>query len=321
MQINPIEMARARLALGQMVHYALFDRVRGVHLIDIGQYEENGQAYNKLAIRCHVEEYILRPQLESIGRAPLQEQELFDTPTMVIKGNYRLHQAAWWGGWRRPSNPHTSRTDPLRGGLSISTPYYGSGTLGGIVRDRTTQQEMILSNWHVLVTYWGAPRGQPILQPGRDDGGASTDVVATLERDAMSNNLDAAVALLNDSRRPSNDQLEIGPVTGVSRAELGMEVVKSGRSSGRTWGRVTGIGGVQRLRYSGLERLVREVVTIDPRQPGEEVSRGGDSGSWWLNSATRQAVGLHFAGGNAPERALALDMQAVLEALNVDIVV
>jgi hypothetical protein len=321
MQIDPGEMARARLALSQMARYALFDRVRGVHLIDIGQYEKDGQAYDKLAIRCHVDEYILGPQLESLGREPLQEKEFFDTQTIVIKGRYRLHQGTWWGGRWRPPNLRTSRADPLRGGLSISTAYYYSGTLGGIVHDRATRRQMILSNWHVLVTYWGAPLGQPILQPGRDDGGTSTDVIATLERDAMSNNLDAAVASLNDSRRWTNDQLGIGPVTGASRPYLGMEVEKSGRSSGRTYGRVTGVEGVQRLRYGWLERLITHVVTIEQRQPNTEVSRGGDSGSWWLNSATREAVGLHFAGGNNPERGLALDMQRVLETLNVAIAV
>jgi hypothetical protein len=42
--------------------------------------------------------------------------------------------------------------------------------------------------------------------------------------------------------------------------------------------------------------------------------------SAWLDAETRQAVGLHFAGANLPETALAMDMQAVLEALNVDLV-
>jgi endonuclease G len=64
--------------------------------------------------------------------------------------------------------------------------------------------------------------------------------------------------------------------------------------------------------------VIREVLTIDPRGEGE-VSRSGDSGSWWLESSTKSAIGLHFAGGNQPERALALDMQAVLNALDVDI--
>jgi endonuclease G len=319
-----MELAYARIALQKAVGWYLFDHARKVNLIDIAWYEKGGQMHDRLAIRFHVDERIPDTQLEAMGREPLQSQPILGIPTMVIEGKYYPQQWSWWGGgWRSRSNPRTGRADPLRGGLSISTEYYGSGTLGGIVRDRATpHREMILSNWHVLVTYWGARRGQRILQPGRDDGGTRADVIATLERDAMANNLDAAVALLNESRRLTNNQVDIGPVTGVDRAELGMAVEKSGRTSGRTFGRVTGIGGVQRFRYDRLERLIRNVVTIEERPSMRgEVSRGGDSGSWWINSTNRAAVGLHFAGGNDPERALALDMQAVLDALNVDLVI
>jgi hypothetical protein len=52
----------------------------------------------------------------------------------------------------------------------------------------------------------------------------------------------------------------------------------------------------------------------------DQVSELGDSGSFWLNTVTRQAVGLHFAGANFPETALAMDMRTVLNALNVDLV-
>jgi hypothetical protein len=33
------------------------------------------------------------------------------------------------------------------------------------------------------------------------------------------------------------------------------------------------------------------------------------------------AIGLHFAGGDQPERALAIDLQPVLDALNIDLVI
>lgn len=320
MQVDPKEMARARVALHYAVGNHLFDRPRKVKLIDIGRYAHDGRVEDRLAIRFHVDEKIPDTQLEAMGREPLQRQPILDIPTMVIEGKYYLHQWSWWGGgWRRWADPRTSRADPLRGGISVSTEYYYSGTLGGVVRDRTTQKEMILSNWHVLVAYWGAPRGQPILQPGRYDGGTHSDIIATLDRDAMSYNLDAAVAFLNGSRRLTNDQLDIGPVKGVGRATIDMEVEKSGRSSRTTYGRVTGVEGIQRMQYGWLERIIRDVVTIEPRQPADEVSRGGDSGSWWLNSATREVIGLHFAGGDYPERALALDMQEVLDALDVEV--
>ena len=324
MHIGSKEMARAQVALQQALGTCLYDRTREVNLIDFAQYEKNGQTYDRLALRFHVEYKISETQLETFGREPLQNLSFLGFPNMVTVSKPRLHQWTWPGGWYRPggwrrasSNPHRSRADPLRGGVSVSTDFSGSGTLGGIVRDRATGREMLLSNWHVLVVYWGARPGQRIRQPGRDDGGTYADVIATLDRDAMSADLDAAVAVLNDRRDFINQQLSVGSVRGVGRARLGMEVEKSGRSSRWTSGRVTGIGGVARLRYSRIKRVIRNVVTID--QLGGEVSTGGDSGSWWLDSTTNEAVGLHFAGSNNPERGLAMDMQSVLDALNVDI--
>jgi endonuclease G len=144
--------------------------------------------------------------------------------------------------------------------------------------------------------------------------------VATLTRDAMSANLDAAVATLTGSRRLINDQLDIGPVTGVGQAEFGMEVVKSGRTSSVTHGRVTGVDGIATISYNYLERVIHNVVTISELAPGQPVSTRGDSGAWWLDPATRQVIGLHFAGSEAPAvRGLALDMQSVLDALNVTV--
>jgi endonuclease G len=100
-----------------------------------------------------------------------------------------------------------------------------------------------------------------------------------------------------------------------------MEVVKSGRRTGVTFGVVRGVEGVANLTYGFVGRVIRKVVTIEPRSAVEEVSAGGDSGSWWLDRATMRAVGLHFAGSDSPETGLALDMQEVLDQLRVDIVV
>jgi endonuclease G len=205
----------------------------------------------------------------------------------------------------------------MQGGISISNARVGGyGTLGGQVTDRETGKKMLLSNWHVLAGRWYAQPGWPIYQPGRGDGGNSADTVARLSRDAMAVNLDAAVAELTGSRLLIDDQFGLNPVTGVGWAQLGMAVLKSGRKTDITYGRVTGVEGTTRISYSGVSRLIRNVMTITPRQ-GSEVSAGGDSGSFWLEERSMHAVGLHFAGSDHPERALAIDMQPILDALNV----
>jgi endonuclease G len=326
MNLEPTIMARAGLALNEAIRAHLFDR--NVGFIDFGLPRRQGQiAEDELAVRIHVRKKLSDAALETAveaGHTRPIPRVISDFRTDVLEGTYRPHFGNWrrdW--WRWPVNPRATRTELLRGGLSISDEYhYTYGTLGGKVIDRDTGAEMLLSNWHVLVAEWGARPGQRIFQPGRLDGGTDADTVATLTRDAMSFSLDAAVATLNGSRALINDQLYLGPVSGVSRAELGAEVVKSGRATDKTYGRVTGVMGTARMVYGRrlrLERIIRNVMTIEPNSFYAEVSAGGDSGSWWLDAETRQAVGLHFAGSDFPERALAHDMPTVLEALNVAI--
>ncbi|HSL42178.1 MAG TPA: hypothetical protein VK897_02025, partial [Anaerolineales bacterium] len=248
--------------------------------------------------------------------------EINGFPTDVLQGTYRPQQWQSWRSWWRPTtrrNERATSTDPMRGGISISDEFrLAYGTLGGKVYDRLTGEEMILSNWHVLAGDWRARRGQLIYQPGRLDGGTFANASACLTRDAMGDNLDAAVATLTGRRRLLNEQFGLGPVTSATDAQLGAEVVKSGRSSYITYGRIVEVNSVARMRYGYLERIIRDVIIIDPLNGGE-VSRPGDSGSWWLSWRTKQAVGLHFAGSDLPERALAINMPSVLDALNVEI--
>ncbi len=321
--IDPRTRARARLALRQAVRDYLDDP--NITLIELGFKERDGQLFeDELVIRFHVRQKLSEPALKkaaAAGRTRPIPRTIGGFQTDVPQGKYRPHRS--WGRrrWQRQTNPRTVVADPLRGGLSISTErHHTYGTLGGLVNDRETGEPMILSASHVLAGDWRARPGQRIYQPGRLDGGRPANAIATLTRTAMTVNLDAAVATLTGPRRSLNDQLELGPIQGVGEATLGLDVVKSGRRSGVTHGRVVAVDGVAKMRYGYLERIIHRVVTIDPLWAFGEVSGPGDSGAIWLGQEDRRAVALHFAGGNRPERALALDIQAVLAALNVDLV-
>jgi hypothetical protein len=135
----------------------------------------------------------------------------------------------------------------------------------------------------------------------------------------MFGGVDAAVAELTGARPMINDQLELGPVAGVAAPRIGMHIVKSGRASGITEGIISGLVGEQATTYNGFPWKIQHVVHIIPVRFGAEVSRAGDSGSWWLDKATNKVVGLHFAGDDDPEYALAIAMPQVLEALDIDL--
>jgi endonuclease G len=323
MNIDLMTIARARLAVHKATRAFLFDP--NVNLIGLGHPEHNGRmAKDELAIRIHVHEKLSGLALEAaaeVGYTRPLPAEIEGFPTDVLQGTYCLHQYQPWRGWGRPAarNGYEAAADPMRGGISISCESHMSyGTLGGKVHDRPTGKEMILSNWHVLAADWTARRGQLIYQPGRLDGGTFANAFAHLTRDAMGVNLDAAVATLTGRRRLLSEQLELGPVTGVGNWQLSLPVVKSGRGSHVTHGRIVEIESIARIRYGYLERIIRDVMIIDPLYGGE-VSRPGDSGAWWLNEVTMEAVGLHFAGSDMPERALAMNMRSVLDALGVEI--
>jgi len=289
-----------------------------VRLIDVGLKLTGDQYTGQTAVRIHVRNKPSQAVFEEFSA--LNEDLVIDKNKIpyevdLIEANYQLD----WS-WPPPAPENNRRLvhDPLRGGISVSSEWlYGFGTLGGIVQDGVTGDPMILSNWHVLAGSAYAPKGLSIYQPGYGDGGNYSDTVAFLERHAMGQNIDAAVARLTGDRGWINDQLEIGPVNGSQAPAMGMNVTKSGRMTSVTHGLIDGILGEYPIRYAGFTTSIRHVFRIVP-QPGEDqVSNKGDSGSWWLDEAGHNAVGLHFAGYDDPETALAISMPEVLAALKV----
>jgi len=316
--IDPKEFRAALRARDRMMAFHLFDP--NVKLIDVGWRieEKKKRITDQLTVRAHLRH---KPQGEAFetfrshNQQRVISEEHIGFPVDIVEANYQTHQ--FWG-W--PPSPRARVHNPLRGGISISNErHYNYGTLGGIVRDRETNAKMILSNWHVLGGTPYVPDGLKIFQPGYADGGAPPNTIARFKRHAMATGIDAAVAELTDQRKTINDQLGIGAVSGDAVPKLGMRVTKSGRTSEVTNGIITGIEGVRTVPYGGFMQVVRHVIHIAQDSDRRQVSSPGDSGSWWLETSTRLAVGLHFAGSDHPEYGLAISMPKVLEALNVEI--
>jgi endonuclease G len=326
MWLDPRTYARARAALRVGVSQYLSDP--NINMLDIGyriHERENGQLIEEPTLRFHVYEKLRGPQFEAFAITQPERiipPTILSFPTDVIESRYRLSVA--WGGFSMPrrtvsADPRASASNPMSGGMSISDGFSGGyGTLGGLVLDNQTGDPMVLSNFHVFASRGYASEGLPIIQPGRGDGGS--EIIATFDRHAMDHGLDAAVARLNGRRPLNNNQIDLHPVMGMAAPQIGMRLCKSGRASGITHGFVSGIGGVLKMRYpvSG-ERLIHNVTHIVPLYAGTQVSAPGDSGSYWLDASTYQAVGLHFAGADVPEYALALDMTQVAGALNIQV--
>lgn len=194
----------------------------------------------------------------------------------------------------------TGRARPLRPGVSIAHRDVTAGTLGAFVHVDGVLHA--LSNYHVLVGSPSASVGDPVLQPGPADGGTDPrDRVGTLagfvplRRGAVAT-VDAATALLEDPT-VDLDYPEVGAITTTAEALGDEQVLKVGRTTGLTRGRITAIelddvvvgygDELGELRFD-------DQIEVESTGTGP-FSRGGDSGSV-VYRADGVALGLLFAG-------------------------
>lgn len=215
-----------------------------------------------------------------------------------------------------------SRMRPAAPGVSIGHYRTTAGTFGAVVYNRKSGQPLILSNNHILANSSNgrdlrAKIGDPILQPGKIDGGStSKDTIARLKKYVglneypKINNVDCALAqpLSNDLVTP--DVIGIGKVLGVASPQVGLDVKKSGRTTGLTTGQIRAVNVTLYVNY-GRGRTLRfenQILTTN-------MSSAGDSGSLVVEK-NNKAVGLLFAGSD--QGTILNPIQKVLDLLTVE---
>jgi hypothetical protein len=109
----------------------------------------------------------------------------------------------------------------------------------------------------------------------------------------QANQVDGALAKPVDPDVVKNEILEIGSVMEDTEAELGMEVKKSGRTTGLTTGTVQLLDASVQVGYGGGKTALftNQILTTN-------MSQGGDSGSLLVDGEGSKAVGLLFAGSD-----------------------
>jgi len=262
-------------------------------------------------------------------------------PTDIVQvGHIIAHAADRTNEWR-PAPP----------GVSIGHYQITAGTFGALVRSTVDGSKLILSNNHVLANSNEAGLGDDILQPGAYDGGReaiatllnyvpidfgegptecklaqtyarignaaakllgrSSRVEAVYRNEAAENRMDAAVAAPLDDALVEENVLGIGLVSGVREATLGLDVIKSGRTTGVTTGKVSVLDATVVVDYGGkTATFVNQIITTHMSEPG-------DSGSLLVSNNDLKAVGLLFAGSD--QVTIHSPIQPILSALAISI--
>lgn len=311
----------------------------GVTSVGVGFRIRDGKQTDEMCIQCTVDRKLAPEKLFDEGRTALPESvEAVDgteIPLDVIQRNYRpsyqVEEAEEAVTEEDYDDVRRSFRDPMVPGISVSHINGSAGSIGAFVYDMTTGEPLMLSNWHVLDG--GGSIGDTIVQPGPyDDSSTQGNECGTLLRSHLGIAGDCAVAKIS-FRDFDSSILELNRVPRrMADPDLGDDVVKSGRTTGVTYGTVSRVDVVVKIPYGGTIG-VREVggfeIRPNPKKPPTrgEISMGGDSGSLWLvdvpldHDDADVAVGLHFAGETDPapdaEHALACKITSVARKLDV----
>jgi len=240
------------------------------------------------------------------------------------------------GGGTGGVSHSVGQTPPIQLGTSGGWRYDSAngfccgGTLGSLIQVNGIQY--ILSNYHVLeadIVGGGnnfiASTGNPIIQPGLIDASCNADnaqIVGTLVKISSlpNSNVDASIAQVSEGMvNPGGAVLEIGPLSSQTMAAyLNQAVKKSGRTTGLTRSKVTGLNATIRVTYESecagnvafTKTFTGQIVISNG---GRKFLNSGDSGSALVEdvSATPRAVGLLYAGNSTS--AIANSINEVLQ--------
>jgi len=203
------------------------------------------------------------------------------------------------------------------------------GTLGALVEDDENNQ-YILSNNHVLAESDQGHVGDTIDQPGLIDGactplsrpGSTLHPVGTLDYfvplASKQTNVDAALALTSPGAVDAGGSiLGLGtpghdgtlsaapPMAGqgetLTAGNLGMDVAKSGRTTGLTCSNVDAVALTVKVDYykdcAETQPYTTKTFQNQIGIGGTHFTDSGDSGALVLDASNAEAVGLYFAGG------------------------
>lgn len=279
----------------------------------VGEGIDPATGKRRIELRLHAEGPRNRQKAEQL-RAYAQLQG-FETVLRIFSARPKLSTprvkppaASTFGGSRRP----------LHIGASIAHESGSAGTLGAFVRLREGALGVVSCS-HVLARAFRkrARTGDDIQQPGAPEAIQPDNRIGTLTRHfslfqpSKADNLDAAVAVLTpdisaaslgnvlpvaDCIPPDLRGRALGQPLSRDEIEPGMAVIKLGRTSGFTSGRISLINVDNFKPDLGAREAYTfgSVVEVSPTPAGPDFATRGDSGALVVTQDGLRPVGIHF---------------------------
>ena len=268
----------------------------------------NGRPSADPCVTVYVATKVPLDQVHQDARVP---DRIKGIPTDVVRiGNIRAAGGVFVGTYR-----------PALGGVSVSCPQVGAGTIACLVQKGNTT--CVLSNNHVLANVNQGQQGDPILQPGVSDGGqAGASQIGTLLNFvtidfANPNSVDCAIAsvlpVLVSPLLEVLGQLQLPTVT----AQKNMPVKKVGRSTGSTSGLVTDVNATAWIDYGTSGTAVFRNQVIVRSSDSNSFSEDGDSGALVVSNSNQPVA---LLAGLGVGFSIANPIDSVLSALGVTII-
>jgi len=281
---------------------------KNIQGVGISEKMVDGQFTGELAVTVYVMAKHPKNEIEASALVP-ESAGGYPTDVVVVG---ELH-----------AQPYRGRYRPAPGGVSVGHFRVTAGTLGCLVK--RGNQLFILSNNHVLANVNTGTVGDPILQPGRFDGGSlPADVIAKLSRfipinlSGAPNDVDCAIAQTSPRLVTAANRCygRIDPRPVPCRRDL--MVKKCGRTTQFTRGRIVDCNFTGRIGFgtSGSALFRNQIVIVSLTTA--PFSAPGDSGSLIVTNAGNRPVGLLFAG--SASHTIANPIGTVLSSLGVSIV-
>ena len=292
------------------------------HVVGIGYGYGEGKKSDTECFRIYVDKKLPEDQLDPEDIAP---KKLEGKLTDVIEVGEIKALSFWSKLISLDKLNRKSKHRPIPGGVSIGNIKISAGTKGHEViiskdwsKDTLIEsvsadisalpkkgERLMLSNAHVFCENPFKDVSENTLlisQPGPyDDPNFKNNRIGNLVSHVKLstkrvNYVDAALCRVNDVNDLNSEILKAPNCTGTAEPELNMSVLKSGRTTGLTYGKIVDVNATVRVSY-GNNRTCTFTDQIIIKGDTESFSRPGDSGSL-ISSLDGKAVGLLFAGSS-----------------------